>query len=45
MAGAVNLVFGSSVGLNAAGDQLWAQDSAGIPDNPEAGDLFGYALA
>jgi hypothetical protein len=44
-AGAVNLIYGTAAGLTAAGNQVWLQDSAGILDVSEAGDLFGYALA
>jgi hypothetical protein len=43
--GAVNVVFGSFSGLTAAGNQLWHQNSAGIQDTAQAGDLFGRALA
>lgn len=50
-AGAVNVIHGSAGGLSASGgpegtpDQLWSQDSAGIEDSAEAGDLFGWDLA
>jgi hypothetical protein len=40
-AGAVNLIFGSASGLTAAGDQVWHQNSPGILDVAESGDLFG----
>ena len=40
-AGAANVLFGSAAGLTAAGDQIWHQDSAGILDVAEAGDLLG----
>lgn len=51
-AGAVNVLYGSSVGLTAAGDQYWNQDSPGVigvaggrrPDGGDA-DQFGWALA
>ncbi len=48
--GAVAVVYGSSVGLQADGvggpdDQLWTQDSPGLADTAEAGDRFGAALA
>jgi hypothetical protein len=43
--GAVNVLYGSASGLTAAGDQAWTQDSPGIVDTAEAGDLFGSALA
>jgi hypothetical protein len=44
-AGAVNVIYGSDVGLNAAGDQLWYQGNSGLQGTPETGDRFGYALA
>ena len=44
-AGAVNVIYGSSAGLAAAGDEFWSQNSSGIQDSSEAGDLFGSALA
>jgi len=45
-AGAVNVLYGSSPsGLSSTGDQLWHQDSSGILDTAEEGDLFGDTLA
>jgi len=45
-AGAVNVVYGATAGLNAIGNQLWHQNSAGMAaDGAEAGDLFGWAVA
>jgi FG-GAP repeat len=54
-AGAVNVLYGSSAGLSADGNQLWTQDSPGILDQAEtdgtpspgsiAGDYFGGELA
>jgi disulfide bond formation protein DsbB len=44
-AGAVNVLYGSAIGLTAAGNQLWTQDSTDILDGAEAGDSFGAALA
>jgi disulfide bond formation protein DsbB len=44
-AGAVNVLYGSSAGLTAAGDQLWHQNSSGVEDVAEEFDLFGFALA
>ncbi len=45
--GAVNVMFGSASGLAANGDQLWTNDSDGIPGNPGVGaiDEFGRSLA
>jgi len=39
--GASQIFLGSANGLTAAGDQIWHQDSSGILDVAEAGDLFG----
>jgi hypothetical protein len=44
-AGAVNVLYGSSKGLSAAGDQIWHQNSNGIAGAAEAGDFFGWATA
>jgi hypothetical protein len=43
--GAVNVLYGSSGGLTADGNQLWTQDSPGILDSAESGDAFGHSLA
>ena len=45
--GAVNVIYGSPVGLHAAagpGDQFW-QQGLNIPGMPVAGELFGFSLA
>ena len=44
-AGAVQVLPGTSSGLDAAGSQLWHQDSAGIKGVAEPFDGFGNALA
>ncbi|MGH2536037.1 MAG: FG-GAP repeat protein [Candidatus Promineifilaceae bacterium] len=44
-AGAVNVLYGTAAGLSAASDQIWHQDSAGMEDEAEAGDNFGYSVA
>jgi nucleoside phosphorylase len=44
-AGAVNVLYGSSTGLTASGDQFWHQNSSGIADAAEAFDSFGSVLA
>jgi disulfide bond formation protein DsbB len=44
-AGSINVLYGSAGGLSAAGDQLWHQNSAGILDVAEAGDIFGESLS
>jgi hypothetical protein len=44
-AGAVNVLYGSSTGLTASGNQFWHQNASGILDTAEQSDSFGYALA
>lgn len=41
MTGAVNVLYGSSAGLTATGDQLWRQSSRGVPGSPRDEDFFG----
>jgi hypothetical protein len=43
-AGAVNVIYGSEGGLTATGNQLWSQDSPGVPNSAEERDHFGLAL-
>jgi disulfide bond formation protein DsbB len=43
-AGTVNILYGSSNGLSAVGNQLWHQDSDNIAGGAEEGDFFGSAL-
>lgn len=42
-AGAVNVIYGSAKGLMARANQVWSQDSSGIPGTAERGDRFGTA--
>lgn len=44
-AGAVHVIYGSASGLTATGNQLFTQDTTGIVDAAESGDLFGDTLA
>ncbi|KIG15359.1 putative integrin-like protein [Enhygromyxa salina] len=44
-AGAVNVIYGSSDGLDADGNQLWTQDTPGVEGIAEANDNFGTTLA
>jgi len=44
-AGAVSVLYGSVDGLTATDNQLWDQDSPGIPGGAEISDQFGFALA
>jgi hypothetical protein len=43
-AGAVNIIYGSSSGLRATGDQQFTQNSTNIADSAQDFDLFGAAL-
>ncbi len=43
-AGAVNVLYGSVSGLPGTGGQLFTQDSPGVADTAEPGDLLGWAL-
>ncbi len=43
-AGAVQLIYGDSAGLAAAGNEFWTEGS-GLQDTPENLDYFGFALA
>jgi hypothetical protein len=45
LAGSVSVLYGSSSGLTAKGNQVWTQNSAGIQDKAEFVDEFGLALA
>ncbi|WP_420628643.1 peptidoglycan DD-metalloendopeptidase family protein [Candidatus Leptofilum sp.] len=44
-AGAINVIYGSSQGLNESGNQYLRQDNAGMLNSSHADDLFGSALA
>jgi len=43
-AGAVYVLYGTSMGLKTIGAQFWTQDSPGVPDQAGDGDLFGGSL-
>jgi FG-GAP repeat len=43
--GAVQILFGSAPGLTTTGNEIWTQNSPGIPDSDEELDEFGYSLA
>ncbi len=43
--GMVTVLYGSPDGLSGAGVQWWHQETAGVPDDEEANDRFGAALA
>jgi hypothetical protein len=44
-AGAVEVIYGSAGGLTGTNDQMWSQDSSGIDNLEETGDVFGSSLA
>jgi hypothetical protein len=44
-AGAVQILYGSAPGLTTTGNELWTQDSPGVPDSDEDYDEFGHSLA
>jgi len=43
--GGFQVIYGSLSGLTEAGNNLWTQNDAGVPDVDETGDNLGYALA
>ncbi len=43
-AGAVNVLYGTDMGLASGGNQFWHQDSPGIPDDIGQNEAFGFAL-
>lgn len=43
-AGVVNVIYGSPLGLQSAGDQLWSQESPSVDGTAEAGGGFGTDL-
>lgn len=44
-AGAVNIIYGSSIGLASIGNQFWSQSSPNIGGGAEEGDHFGRTLS
>ncbi len=44
-AGAVHVLYGSSLGIHADGNELWHQNVADVEGVAEAGDVFGRALS
>jgi hypothetical protein len=44
-AGAVNVIYGHSGGLNAANNQFWTVDGTNVQGNHNANAQFGFALA
>jgi hypothetical protein len=44
-AGAVNVLFGSALGLTATGNEFWNQNSAGVRNKSETDDEFGLSVA
>ncbi len=43
-AGVVNVIYGDTTGLRSGRNQLWSQNSPGVPGGSNAGDEFGFAL-
>ncbi len=44
-AGAVNVLYGSALGLTADGDQIWHQDQTGVKGKAEVSDRFGWSVS
>jgi hypothetical protein len=44
-AGAVGVIYGSASGLRSAGNELWTQNSVGIPGGAELADEFAFSVA
>ncbi len=44
-AGSVNVIYGTAVGLNSTGNQLWHENIMGVLGIAESGDRFGASLA
>jgi hypothetical protein len=44
-AGADNVLYGWATGLTGTGSQLFIQDTGGVPNSAEEGDVFGFPLA
>lgn len=44
-AGAVSVLYGSAGGVSTGDSQFWSQNTAGIADSCQDGDVFGHALA
>jgi len=45
LGGRVNVFYGDAGGLDRNHDQSFSQDTAGVEDDAELGDLFGFAIA
>ena len=43
-AGAVQVLYGGTTGTDGTKEQVWSQDSSGVPDVAETGDRFGASL-
>jgi hypothetical protein len=43
--GQVHVIYGSADGLKSGGNQVWRQNSPGIPNSPEVTDYFGTSVA
>jgi hypothetical protein len=43
--GAAHVLFGTASGLTSDGSQFWTQDMAGVEDQNETGDQFGFSAS
>jgi hypothetical protein len=43
--GAVHIIYGSAAGLTASGDQIFTQETTGVPGDAEGSDRLGASLA
>jgi len=44
-AGAVDVIYGTPSGLSGTDSEQWDQDTPGVPDTAEEGDLLGRSFA
>ena len=42
--GAVHVLYGTATGLTVVGNQLWKQNTPGVPGASEEGDFFGSTM-
>ena len=43
--GVVHVIYGSAAGLSSAGNQVWSQDTPGVPFGAQSNDHFGRTLS
>jgi disulfide bond formation protein DsbB len=44
-AGAVDVIYGTPSGLSGTASEQWSQDTSGVPDTAEEGDMLGWSFA